>query len=187
MSDAEALAGLLAEDDRLRAFACVVLGSTTVDDVVEVTGIERRRVVQALERLAAGGLVAPHPSGRGFQVQADRFKQAARQAAARRPAFDPKDIGATPEQAEVLRNFLVDGRLTSIPAQKTKRRVVLDFLSQQFEPGKAYPERDVNMKLGLYHADYAALRRYLVDEEFLERRDGFYWRIGGTFDPDPTS
>ena len=90
--------------------------------------------------------------------------------------------GGAPEQAEVLRNFLVDGRLTSIPAQKTKRRVVLDFLSQQFEPGKAYPERDVNMKLGLYHRDYAALRRYLVDEEFLERRDAFYWRTGGSFD-----
>ena len=32
---------------------------------------------------------------------------------------------------------------------------------------------------------YAALRRYLVDEGFLERRDGFYWRVGGTFDIDP--
>jgi hypothetical protein len=187
MSDAEALAGLLAEEDRLRTFAALVLGAVTVDDVVEVTGIERRRVVQALERLASGGLVEPdeRTGGRGMRVKAERFKEAARQAAARRPAFDAKEIGATPEQAEVLRNFLVDGRLTSIPAQKTKRRVVLDFLAQQFEPGKAYPERDVNMKLGLYHRDYAALRRYLVDEEFLERRDNFYWRIGGTYDPEP--
>ena len=187
MSDAEALAGLLAEDDRLRSFAALVLGAVTVDDIVEVTGIDRRRVVQSLERLVSGGLVEPDPTtgGRGMRVKRERFKQAARQAAARRPAFDPKEIGATPEQAEVLRNFLVDGRLTSIPAQKSKRRVVLDFLAQQFEPGKAYPERDVNMKLGLYYADYAALRRYLVDEEFMERRDGFYWRIGGTFDPDP--
>ena len=30
----------------------------------------------------------------------------------------------------------------------------------------------------------AALRRYLVDEEFLERRQGFYWRAGGTFELD---
>src|SRR6058998_1365445 len=106
------------------------------------------------------------------------FKDAARRAAAQRPAFDAKEVGVTAEQAKVLRNFLVDGRLVSIPAHRSKRRVVLDFLSQQFEPGKAYPERDVNMKLGLYHRDYAALRRYLVDEEFLERRDGFYWRAG---------
>ena len=35
------------------------------------------------------------------------------------------------------------------------------------------------------HPDYAALRRYLVDEEFLHRRDGYYWRAGGTFAVDP--
>ena len=57
MSDAEALAGLLAEDDRLRSFAALVLGAVTVDDIVEVTGIDRRRVVQSLERLVSGGLV----------------------------------------------------------------------------------------------------------------------------------
>jgi len=80
----------------------------------------------------------------------------------------------------VLRNFMADGRLTSIPAQRSKRVVVLDFLSQQFEPGKAYPERDVNFMLGKYHRDYAALRRYLVDEGFMMREGGVYWRTGGT-------
>jgi hypothetical protein len=181
--DAAALAGLLAEDDRLRAFAALVLGARNVWDIEEVTGLDHQRVVRALERLASGGLVEPAPGGGGgLRARTERFKEAARRAAAARPQFDPKEVGATPEQAEVLRNFLVDGRLTSIPAQQSKRRVVLDFLAQQFEPGKAYPERDVNMKLGLYHRDYAALRRYLVDEEFLDRRDGFYWRAGGTFD-----
>src|SRR3954447_15519946 len=181
--DAASLAGLLAEDDRLRVFAALVLGSTNTWDVEEVTGLDSKRVVRALERLTSGGLVEAAPAG-GLRARTDRFKAAARRAAADRPQFDAKEIGATPEQAEVLRNFLVDGRLTSIPAQRAKRRVVLDFLSQQFEPGQAYPERDVNMKLGLYHRDYAALRRYLVDEEFLERRDNFYWRIGGSYDPD---
>ena len=28
--------------------------------------------------------------------------------------------------------------------------------------------------------DYAALRRYLVDEGFLTREGGIYWRSGGT-------
>lgn len=182
-ADAASLAGLLAEDDRLRAFAALVLGATSAGDVEEVTGLDHRRVVRAIERLTAGGLVEPGAAG-GLTVRADQFKQAARRAAEARPTVDPKELGATPEQADVLRNFLVDGRLTSIPAQRAKRRVVLDFLSGQFEPGKAYPERDVNMRLGLFHRDYAALRRYLVDEEFLERRDGFYWRAGGTFDVD---
>jgi hypothetical protein len=31
------------------------------------------------------------------------------------------------------------------------------------------------------YADTAALRRYLVDEEFLTRDHGVYWRSGGSF------
>ena len=43
-----------------------------------------------------------------------------------------------------------------------------------------YSEHQVSLFLGALHADYAALRRYLVDEEFLSRSDGQYWRSGGT-------
>lgn len=183
MSDAEEVVGLLAEADRLRVVAALVLGATTADSAAEAAGLDHRRTVRALERLIAGGLVEGTP-GEGLRVRAERFKDIARDVAAKRPTVAPEDLGATPEQAEVLRNFLTDGRLTSIPVQRAKRRVVLDFISGQFEPGRAYPERDVNFMLGKLHRDYAALRRYLVDEEFLERRDGFYWRAGGTFDVD---
>src|SRR3954452_20665728 len=182
-SDPAALVGLLAEEDRLKVVGALVLGATTADEVTAATGLDRRRVVQALERLGGGGLVVTDDSG-ALRVATERFKEAPRHAAEQRPTVKPEELGATPEQADVLRNFMSDGRLTSIPAQRAKRVVVLDFLSQQFEPGKAYPERDVNFMLGKYHRDYAALRRYLVDEEFLERRDGFYWRTGGTFDID---
>jgi hypothetical protein len=33
-----------------------------------------------------------------------------------------------------------------------------------------------------FHPDYAALRRYLVDEGFMERRHGSYRRAGGSFE-----
>lgn len=97
----------------------------------------------------------------------------------------PEAAGATPEQAAVLRNFWDDGRITALPRKVGKRRLVLDFLAAQFEPGDIYPEAKVNLLLSKFHPDVAALRRYLVDEEFLERRDGFYWRAGGTFDIEP--
>jgi hypothetical protein len=177
-------AGMLADAGRRKAFAAVVLGARTAADVADAAGLDIKAAVRALERLAAAGLVADQP-GQGLAVDAAVFQQAARAAAAARPAADLEALGATPEQADVLRNFLApDGRLTRIPAAHSKRMVVLDFLSQQFEPGRSYPERDVNFMLGKVHRDYAALRRYLVDEGFLERRDGFYWRAGGTFEID---
>ena len=81
----------------------------------------------------------------------------------------------------MLRAFLdADGRLHTIPTKRTKRLVVLDHLAQSFEPGRRYPEPEVNAALERFHPDYAALRRYLVDEQFLSREDGVYWRSGGT-------
>ena len=44
-------------------------------------------------------------------------------------------------------------------------------------------QRRVSLFLGALHADYAALRRYLVDEEFLSRSDGQYWRSGVSAGP----
>ncbi len=82
----------------------------------------------------------------------------------------------------VVRRFVRAGRLTVIPARRSKRRLVLDWLAQEFEPGRVYPEAAVNQVLIRFHPDFAALRRYLVDEGFMERRQGFYWRAGGTFD-----
>lgn len=81
----------------------------------------------------------------------------------------------------VLRAFFdADGRLCSIPTRLAKRLVVLDRIAQDFEIGRTYPEAYVNTILRRYHSDHAALRRYLVENEFLERRDGEYWRAGGS-------
>jgi hypothetical protein len=181
MSDAgpEALVGLLAEEGRLKVVAAVVLGATTPTAVAGATGLDPKAITKALDRLIRGGLVEATGAG-GLRVTAERFKEAAQQAAAARPQRRPEEFGATAGQAEVLRNYLVDGKLAQIPSQRSKRLVVLDFLAGQFEPGRTFPEEQVNYILGRFHADYAALRRYLVEEELLERRDGFYWRTGGT-------
>jgi len=87
--------------------------------------------------------------------------------------------------ADPLRVFLSNGRLDAIPARHSRRRLLLDKIAQAFEPGVRYPERRVSLFLGSLHPDYAALRRYLVDEDFLSRADGEYWRSGGTV-PDRT-
>jgi hypothetical protein len=180
MPDAATLLGMLADEARLRAFAAVVLGARTIDAVSETAGLTPKAAAKALERLAAAGLIADDD---GLTPVTEPFQAAARD---RAPAkVDPAELGATPEQADVLRNFLdEDGRLARIPSAHAKRLVVLDFLAQRFEPGRVYPEPDVNFLLGQFHQDYAALRRYLVDEGFLERRDNFYWRAGGTFEID---
>jgi hypothetical protein len=86
---------------------------------------------------------------------------------------------ATDDEEIVLRTFFRDGRLTEIPAKESKRRIVLERIALEFEPGVHYDEKHVNAIVGRFHHDHAALRRYLVDEGFLDRERGQYWRSGG--------
>ena len=90
----------------------------------------------------------------------------------------------SPESQRVARSFFGDdGRLHTIPSKRAKLLVVLDRLAQEFVPGRTYPESEVNEVLNRFHPDHAALRRYLVESDFLTREDGWYWRSGGTFEP----
>ncbi len=98
--------------------------------------------------------------------------------------FRPDLQDALRDRDAVLRAFLDDdGTLRSIPTKIRKRLVVLDLLAQEFEPGERYDETDVNNRLRAFHPDVAALRRYLVEEGFLDRQAGVYWRTGGTVEP----
>ena len=101
----------------------------------------------------------------------------ARLRASPRPAAEALDPDRM--RAAVLRSYIVDGQLTSFPAARGKRRIVLEHIVTVFEPGVRYPEREVDALLRAWHPDHAALRRYLVDESLLDRADGEYWRCGG--------
>lgn len=81
---------------------------------------------------------------------------------------------------QVLQRFLPQGRLIQMPARRARRLVVLDHVARMFEPGRRYPEHDVDVILRAFYDDHATLRRYLVDEGFLSRESGEYWRSGGS-------
>jgi hypothetical protein len=94
--------------------------------------------------------------------------------------LDPVPVIEAVSRDPQLRAFIRNGVIETIPARLSRRRLLLDVIAQAFEPGVRYPERRVSLFLGTLHPDYAALRRYLVDEQLLSRSDGVYWRSGGT-------
>jgi hypothetical protein len=179
--DAATLVGLLADLDRLRFVAALALGATDIAAVRAAAGLDGRAVAVARHRLEEAGLVIVDADGTLVLVEA-AFRRAARQAAARRPVGDVHE-GVAEADARVLRTFVREGRITSIPMARAKRLVVLDWLAQRFEPGRRYSEQMVNAIIGQLHADTAAWRRHLVDEGFMDRDHGEYWRTGGTVPP----
>ena len=169
---AHVLAGALADDGRRRIFAAIVLGATSATEVAERTCLPARVVLTGVRRLTDAGLV----TGADGALAAD---EASLRAAARDsgPADD-----AEPGVDPVLRTFLRAGVLVSLPAQRSRRRVLLAHIAEQsFEPGTRYPERAVDDALKPWCAaggsDHATLRRYLIDEQLLTREHGIYQRL----------
>lgn len=94
---------------------------------------------------------------------------------------EPRAMAAIedPDLRRVLRSYISDGRLPTMPRAGNKRKLLLAYLATAFEPGLRYSEVEVNAIARVWFSDAAALRRYLVDEGLLSRADGQYWRSGG--------
>jgi len=58
------------------------------------------------------------------------------------------------------------------------RRLILEEAVRALPLGTRMAEADVDTRLAEIWPDYCLLRRALVDEELLKRKDGIYWRGG---------
>ncbi|MDP8959160.1 MAG: DUF2087 domain-containing protein [Actinomycetota bacterium] len=160
-----------------------VLGRAVVApvDLAHLAGeleVPPRRVLQAAGRLREAGLLDE-------ELRLDRRvlqEVASALPRAEPPAEELVEGDWTTEEATVLARFFSGSQLTQIPSQRSKRRLVLERLVQEFEPGLRYSERHVNSTLQVFHPDYASLRRFMVDEGLLTRAEGVYWRTGGRVD-----
>jgi hypothetical protein len=176
-ADAVRIVGLLADADRRAVVAALALGASDLAGIRRATGLDARAIAKAVDRLVRGELVEVS-DGHHLLIEA-AFTRAARLAA---PAVaEEEHPEASDDEARVLRSFVRDGRLLSMPASHSKRQIVLDHIAQSFDPGVRYTEKQVNAILVSWYEDTATVRRYLVDGGFLSRESGEYWRTGGTF------
>ena len=174
MLDLPVFQRLCVDPVRLAILGAAAVGVVDAARIAEARGISPRKVEREIGRLTGAGLL---DDGRLVE---EVLRTMARSL--------PQDEGVDPsmvdgawsgEESRVLTSFFSGRRLREIPSQHAKRLVVLERLAQGFEPGVRYDEREVNVMLQMYHPDHAALRRHLVDEGFLTRADGVYWRTGG--------
>ncbi|MEV6375627.1 DUF2087 domain-containing protein [Micromonospora musae] len=168
---AHALAGALADDVRRRVFAAIALGATGTAQIAERAGVPAREAVTALRRLAAAGLVVD--AGGVVTLDEARLRELARTPHPTRPAASREET--------VLHTFVRDGVLVGLPAQRGRRRIVLEHIARRsFATDTPYPESAVNDALRPWCADggsdHVTLRRYLVDELLLTREQGVYHR-----------
>jgi hypothetical protein len=184
MLDARSYLSVTLDPVRLAVLGHAAVGPVSLETLSDALDEEPRRVAEAIGSLRAVGLLSDDLS-----LDREHLRTLAA-SLPRDPAPDPGLISPTlwnPQEQEVLNRFISGDRLKEIPTTRGKRRVVLERLAMEFEPGVRYDEAEVNFALQLWNPDYAALRRYLVDEGFLTRASGVYWRTGGRYEPDEKS
>jgi hypothetical protein len=173
----------LTDPTRLRIAGYLADKPATLDDVAAGIGGRRGDLVRHIGLLRDAGVIGDDESGRlvlrqDTLIALGRELDAMHRAAEHRAdaAFAAGE-GVDPADAKVLRAFIVDGRLASIPATEKKRLVVLRYLCQQcFTEDRPYPEKEVNQRLALFHPDVASLRRHMVDAGLMTREAGEYRR-----------
>lgn len=193
--DADTLRALkaLADPTRLRILGLLAERPRTPSELAD--GVRRGRaplgrpaVARHLDVLRAAGLLrdVTTPDGAAVALRVERLGEIGRaidglepDAGAGPPLVDAAGRTLPPEDAKVLRAFVVDDRLASIPVAARKRDVILRWLlERRFGEDRPYPEKEVDALLALHHPDVASLRRYLVDEGYLAREAGIYRRTG---------
>ncbi len=175
----------LSDASRLRIVGLLAEGkSMAVEQLAASLGLTPGTVVHHLKRLKDAGLVESRarPPYMDYSLRLERLAQIGgelhriardQSGAAEHDATLPEWAG--PDEAKVLRAFFDGQTLISVPTQHSKRLVVLRALAESvFERKRKYPEKEVNQRLAVRHPDAASLRRYLVDEGFMSRKQSVY-------------
>ena len=162
---------------RLAVLGASVAGAVDITEMSATLNVPRAEIARAVGDLRSSGLLLPDGT-----LDVESLRTVARSLPARSGGRGVPVEGPWNEaEAQMLGRFFADDRLVEIPAAAKKRRLVMEKIALEFEPGQRYSEREVNLVIQLIHDDYAAIRRYMVDEGFMDRADGAYWRTGGRY------
>ncbi len=174
-----AFAKALADENRLRIIGLLAEREHSVEDLATRLDLQPSTVAHHLHRLTEVGLLSVRPEGyyHYYSLNRDALEATARRLFSREtvPAISA-DVDSFEDK--VIANFTgPDGRLKSIPTQHKKRMVILRHIRDAFEPGRRYPEREVNEIIKRFHDDTAGIRRDLVDTHLMQREGGgrMYW------------
>lgn len=170
----------LANESRLKIIGILANRECSVSDLADLLDLSEPTVSHHLSQLKELDLV--HMEARGnvhiYSLNEKALIQLNKNVfSAEQMADLVDDVDAQSWQAKVLDTFVIDGRLSQIPAKQKKRLVILRWLALKFDPDRSYNESEINEIIEQIHPDTATLRRALISWGFMHRDHGVYRRL----------
>ncbi len=171
------LAQALSDPVRIRITALLIEKELTIEQIASELGSRPVDIARNLKMLHTTGIVTETSDENlaHYRVDLEALNRISRAAFATPRPSSPETDGDEWEQ-KVLRDFVKDDRLTSIPASHKKKLVILRWLMTKIPPDSRFTEREISQFLKQFHPDFATLRRELVDNTFMTREQGVYRR-----------
>lgn len=172
---------VLADEKRLQIVGLLARREYSVEELAAILDLSSATVSHHLRRLTDVGLVEARADQHYhiYSLNAGALHRHAEEILSEeRLQVAAEDLDLDAYDRKVLHDYLKDGKLKQWPGQWKKRQVIHRYLVEKFEPGRRYPEREVNQIIGEVHEDFATLRRELVDTGLLRRERDVYWRTG---------
>lgn len=169
---------VFSNESRLKIIGYLANGDKSVGELAQLLDLKEPTISHHLAELKEIGLVNVRAEGtmRIYQLNAKALETISKDIFARpnlAALVKPSDMN---EEERILRNWVKDGRILDIPAQEKKKQIVLRWLAGQIDPDRRWTEREFSEWLAGYNEDYALLRRFLVDNGYMAREKGIYWR-----------
>ena len=171
------LARALSDPLRIRIAALLVEHELTLEQIATELRLRPIDVARHVSLLRDSGLVVEiaRTNPVHYRLDTDALRGISREAFATGRPSSP-DMSGEDWERKVLRDFVKDNRLVAIPSSHKKKIVILRWLTTLIPTDAQLSEREISELLKAYHPDFATLRRELVDNSFLRRERGVYWR-----------
>ena len=171
---------MLGDKSRLKIVSTLIKEPMYVELISERLGLNPSTVSFHLKKLEHVGLVRSEKDQYYVMYYLDKSKLDFNL------LTEIKEISSVDESEEqreqnykdkILNTFMVDGVIKTMPVQRKKRNVILERLAKDFEIGKEYTEKEVNLMIAAYHEDFCLVRREFIIEKMFSRDKGIYKRL----------
>ncbi len=188
IADLARLLKVIADETRLRILGAIAERPLTGKELAERLALTPPTISHHMRKLTDAGIVSAQSDAQRQIYSLNTDLLLASRRAPLSQASDPASVSSEAQNDEevfrvkVIRDFFYGERLKTIPAQRKRRVIILQYLVERFNPDQTYTEREVNDLLRPAHDDVATLRRELVDYGFMQRDRGIYQMTRGAPD-----